>query len=200
MGRIKGEVQTGKEYSYSANQSDMAYYSDLSKAYNVDFVLIHHLRSSSSQGRKDENSNPLDEVLGSQAIVGGADTILIMEETKKGFQKANQGLPTKRQLYRTGRSPLVQPRTYQLAFDVGSHRTRIIDNSELDETTRERARIRKIMLEMHLKENIYAVSPSDVAKRLGEENTDKTRQTMLRMFYAGKLKRPKYGLYRVADV
>jgi hypothetical protein len=186
---MRGPVSPKGEHSYSANQEAMRFWSELSKTNGVSFVLVHHTRKGKG---KDDSPDQLEKVLGSQAISGGADTIMIM--------LPKDGISTKRKIYRASRSPLIETREFNLEFDDGTHRSKIVDTTDTEKSTKERNEIESAMLEMHLVQEKYSVSPKEVAEHLGKQDSGSTRRLMLKMQVAGDLKKVAYGQYRVADL
>lgn len=189
MGLMRGPVSAKDEHSYSVNQEAMRYWSDLSKTHGASFVLVHHNRKLKG---KEDSPDPLDRVLGSQAIIGGADTIMTM--------LPKNGTSTKRKIYRSSRSPLIEPSEFNLEFDVETHRSKIVDATEMEKSTKEREEITLAMWEFHLVDNKYSVGPNDVAKKLGKKDSNSTRRLMPKMVATGDLTRVGYGQYRLAEL
>jgi hypothetical protein len=194
MGRMRGTVLPTREYSYAFNLEDMNFWAELSKTHNANIILIHHTKRSERKRKDEEESNHIDEVLGSRAIVGSADTLLIMKEYKSPKTISFTGRSSKRLIYRDGRSPLIEPKVIQTGFDHSTHRSKleggIVDNSQ------ERAEILEAVLKLH-SEGKHVVQPKEVAEYLKKDNTGAVRKLMLAMIHADppQLVKKDYGKY-----
>jgi hypothetical protein len=142
--------------------------------YETCLLMNHHTR-------KSESDYVLDEVLGSTAITGTADTILILKKNKYGTV-----------LHTTGRD--IEEQELAVEFDKETGLWRILGDADKIAISEQR----KLVIQT-LRESKIPLWPSELAKKINADRNN-VKQLMWKMYKAGLIQKKKQdGKYHIYD-
>ena len=169
LGRFRAP-DSGRGSAYQSDYEIGAQLKPIADSHNVAIVLLHHTR-------KQESSDVLDSVSGTQGLTGSVDALLMLRRERGQLDAA---------LYVTGRD-IEHEQDYALQFNSDECTWSSIGTVHEAKLTRERSQLLEFL-------NLHGPStPKDIAEGIGKRR-DSTRKLLQRMFAAGELSHDA-GLY-----
>jgi DNA-binding CsgD family transcriptional regulator/archaellum biogenesis ATPase FlaH len=158
---------------YSAEYEILGALKELADRMNIAIIVVHHLK-------KGEVDDPLEAVLGTTAIVGAVDTILIL--------KRNRG-EADATLFITGRE--IEDQEKALTFEGG--KWQIIGDAREYAVTKEEKKVLQALAELG-----GVASPKEIAE-LAEMNPNTAKTALRRLANEGKVKMVDRGKYTLEN-
>jgi DNA-binding CsgD family transcriptional regulator len=158
---------------YSAEYEILGALKDLADRLNIAIIVIHHLR-------KGEVDDPLEAVLGTTAIIGAVDTILVLKRTR-GEADAT--------LFVTGRE--IEDKEVALEFEAG--KWKVIGDAREVAITREEKKVLQALRELG-----GVASPKEIAE-LAEMNPNTVKTALRRLAGENKVKVVDRGKYTLEN-
>ncbi len=113
---------SGKDSAYSKDYKDVGALKAFADEYNVCVLLVHHIRKMS------DDSDPFNRISGTNAIMGAADTILLITKEKRDSDEATLTI--------TGRD--IESENVIMQFNKSTFRWEIIGNAKWIQEQRQR--------------------------------------------------------------
>ena len=169
-----GRIQTTEKNTnlYNADYESLGMLKDLADRMNIAIIVIHHLK-------KGESDDPLEDVLGTTAIIGVVDTILVMKRTR-GQADAT--------LFITGRE--IEDKEIALEFEAG--KWKVLGDAREIAITREEKKVLQTL------EELGVASPKEIAE-LAEMNPNTVKTALRRLAGENKVKVVDRGKYTLEN-